>query len=130
MAGTRITIDVSGPLFQRDVRQTIRQNARTMLLALAEEGAGPIQAELRAHASSRPTHAYEGVKAELNAIDGQRWLVTSAIHQYHTYPWPGGGSKVYKGGKLEARIGIFRRVANAMRRSRKILAANLTKGLE
>ena len=126
----KIDIRLEGPFFHRDVKKTFRDNARALLLALAYEGAIPIRQALNEHRSNRSHgHAADGIRAELGAIDGSRWLISSAIHQTNTYPWPGGGGRVYKGGKLEAKIHIFRRVYLALRRSRKIASANLTKGL-
>lgn len=138
MRGTSLRIELSGPFFERDVKKTFRENARSMLAAMVAEGVIPIRQELNAHRSSKQhPHAADGLRAELHSISGKPWVISAAIHQYTVYPW-GDAAKTasstrmqaqYKGGKLEARIHIFRRVYLALRRSRKITQANLVKGL-
>jgi hypothetical protein len=125
---TRVSIDVSGPFFQRDPKKTVRQNIRRMLEGLAAEGERGVQSQFGGHIVSGL--GVTGVKGRVQSLSGKAWAMTAVISQQHVYPWPSGGSRQYRGGKLEARYGMFRRTASAMRRSRAVISANLTEGLD
>jgi hypothetical protein len=125
VAKTALKVDLTGPLFTRDVRKTVGQNIRRMLDGLADEGdrivtgATPVLTGSMAHGIRR-------TRVRMPK-DG---LYTVTIYASHVYPWPNGGSKEYRGGKAERRYGMFRRAKNALNRSRAVLAANLVEGLE
>lgn len=122
----KLEVDLTGPFFQRDPRKTVRGNIRQMLEGVAEEGERTVKS-----ASPVLTGAFRaGVKGRVRSLGGKRWELTAVVSQTHVYPWSGGGSKQYRGGKAEARYQPFKRTANALRRSRAVLAANLTEGLE
>ena len=122
------TIDLSGPFFQYDPRKRLGENIRTMLGAVAEEGEQDVQAQVAA-AGYAGGNFYEGVVGRVRSVGGRLWLRTAVISQTHVYPWPGGGSKRYRGGKLEARRGFFRKTKTRLNRSRAINQAELAKGM-
>lgn len=126
MARTRQPgIEFSGPFFTKDPVLTFRENARKMLEGMAAEGEAAVRA-----ASPYDTGAFRGgVVGRTKSLSGRKWAMTAVISQQHVYRWPNAGSKEYRGGKLEARLHMFRRVTSALRRSRAVAVADLTKGM-
>ena len=122
------TIDLSGPFFQYDPRKRLSENIQTMLEAVAEEGEQDVRAQVAA-AGYAGGNFYEGVTGRVRSIGGKHWLRTAVVSQTHVYPWPNGGQKQYRGGKLEARRGVFRKTKSRLNRSRAVNAAELTKGM-
>lgn len=130
----RAEIDLSGPFFTRDPRKTVKQNIRRLMEALAEEG----ERNVKGLMPQRTGETARGVVGRVENLRGKRWAATLVVSQTRVFPWVnkgargfvGRGEAEYRGGKLEARHHMFRKTASAMRRSRKILAANLTEGLE
>jgi hypothetical protein len=127
MVRPAVTIDLSGPLFERDPKQLIRGNIRRMLQGLAEQGEKAVQS---LYPIGPTGHGRAGVKGRVASLTGRPWFLTAVVSQTHVYPWPGGGPKKYRGGKTEAKYHMFRRTKTAMSRSRAILSANLVRGLE
>lgn len=126
MAAPKLTVDLSGPFFQRDPGKTLYANIGRMLEGLAEEGERLVQSRYPVFSGDGKA----GVRGRVRSLTGKKWAVTAVISQTHVYPWPSGGAKQYRGGKTEARHHMFRDTARALRRSRAVLSANLTKGLE
>jgi hypothetical protein len=124
---TRLTVDLSGPFFQRDPKKTVRQNIRRMLEGLASEGEQMVQAQFGGHIDTG--EGVSGVRGRVSSLNGRPWALTAVISQTHVYDWPGSSGQ-YRGGKLERKVGMFRKTASAMRSSRAVLGANLTKGLD
>jgi len=122
------TIDATGPFFQYDPVKRYSQNQIEMLEAFAKEGEQDIQAQVAA-AGYGGGHFYEGVVGRVHSLGGKQWKATAVISQTHVYPWPGGGAKEYRGGKLESRHGFFRKTKTRLNRSRAVNKAELTKGL-
>jgi hypothetical protein len=126
VARPKLQVDLSGPLFSRDVKKTVRNNIRRMLEGLAEEGE-------RLARSAWPVLTGAGrdhTEGRVRSLTGKPWFLTAVISAQHVYPWPNGGAKQYRGGKAEQRVGMFRRTASALRSARPVMTANLTKGLE
>lgn len=123
---TKLSIDLSGPLFTRDPKKTVRQNIRRMLEGLAQEGERTVQSQFPVYTGA----GRAGVRGRVASLGGKPWHLNAVVSQTHVYDWPNGGSAQYRGGKLERRIGMFRRTASAMRRSRAVLGANLVRDLE
>jgi hypothetical protein len=121
-----VTIDLSGPLFERDPKQLIRANIRRMLQGLAEQGEKAVQSLYPVHTGA----GRAGVKGRVASLTGKPWFLSAVVSQTHVYPWPNGGQKKYRGGKTEAKHHMFRRTKTALGRSRAVLGANLTKGLD
>jgi hypothetical protein len=125
MAKPALTIDLSGPLFTRDPGKTVRQNMRRAIEGLVEEGEHTVQSLWPV----RTGRGRAGSRGRVTSLSGKPWFLTGVVSATYVYPWPGGGSKQYRGGKVEAKHGMFRKTAAAMRRSRKVIAADLTRGL-
>lgn len=122
----RTYVDFEGPFFRKDPAKTIRANTRALLIDVAEEGERAVQALSKAR-----TGAFRrGVRGRAESQRGRPWSYTAVISATHVYPWPGGGPKRYRGGKLEQRDHMFRTVARRLRSSARVLRANLTKGFE
>lgn len=128
---TKVTVDLSGPLFQRDPSLTVKGNIRRMMQGLAEEGEKAIQSEIgtlnlprskgwtQAHAVGRVT-SYAGKRWWLNAVISAN---TDGMDRATAIRTKAAASSV------EGRYHPFRRTANALKRSRAVLSANLTEGL-
>lgn len=128
MARAATTIDLTGPFFTKDPGRTLSENIQTMLEAVAEEGERDVKAQAQSHVY---TGAFlGGIEGRVRSLGGRHWLRTAVVSQTHVYPWPSGGNKQYRGGKLEARYGMFKRTTSRLRRSSAVQRAELTKGLE
>lgn len=130
-------VEYSGPLFEKDVKQTFRQNGRTMLLQIAEDGSDLVKQELASHRGSDAPHIADHIEGRVRSLKGKPWQLTSVVSSQLHMQLP--GHKGYmtfletslKGGKPTSFRGIwaFRRVGNAIKRTRRVAAADLTKGL-
>lgn len=127
MARAATTISLSGPFFERDPAKTLSENIQTMLEAVAEEGERDVKAQAASHIYTGAFQA--GVEGRVRSIAGKHWLRTAVVSQTHVYRWPNGGPKQYRGGKLEARYGMFKRTATRLRSSAAVNRAELTKGM-
>jgi len=124
---------MSGPFFQRDSGQTFRQSVRRAMQGLAQEG----EAMVKSQFPVRSGRSRAGVRGRAESLNGKQWFMTAVVSQTRVFPWQnkgkrgfaGRGEAVYRGGKLEAQRHMFRRTASALRRSRKVLHADLTRGL-
>jgi hypothetical protein len=135
MAATKTAtiIDLSGPFFQKDPAKTFQENVRIMLEALAKEG----EADVRAQVPSRTGATAAGIIGRIVALNGKQWHTTAIISQRREFPWhnkgergySGRGEAIYRGGKLEAKVHMFRRTASRIRSSRAVQMAELTKNL-
>jgi hypothetical protein len=126
VARPKLQVDLTGPLFTRDVKKTVRQNIRRMLQGLVEEGERLAQSIWPVLTGA----GRDNTEGRVRSLTGKPWFLTGVVSARHVYPWPNGGAKQYRGGKSEQRVGMFRRTATAMRRSRTVISANLVEGLE
>ena len=119
------SVELKGPFFTKDPRKTFRANAREAMLKIVEAGETDIKSK-----SPVLTGAFQGgVVARNRSLGGKPWALTAVVSQTHTYPWPGGGQRQYRGGKLERKLGLFKKAARVMR-SRRREVNNLLKGLQ
>jgi hypothetical protein len=125
--GTTTTIDLTGPFFQYDPVKRYAANVIDMLEAFAEEGESDVRAQASPYSASGAF--VEGVRGRVRSLGGKQWKATAVISETHVYPWPGGASKQYRGGKHEAKHGFFRKTKSRLNRSRAVNRAELTKGL-
>ena len=121
------TIDLSGPFFQYDPRKRLGENIERMLAAVAEEGEQDVKAQAASHQVTGTF--YGGIRGRVASLAGKHWRRTAVVSQTAVYPWPGGGAKQYRGGKLEARYHWFRKTKTRLNRSRAVNTAELTKGM-
>lgn len=133
LARPQLTVETVGPFFERDSRQTIRENIADALEQLAAEGEEQIRG-----ASPHFTGAFRaGIKGRVTNLAGKRWKLTAVVSQTHVYPWgargtrggPSNAKAEYRGGKLERRVHMFRDASRQLRGLRAVLGADLTKGL-
>lgn len=127
MVRTVTTIDLSGPFFQYDPRKRLGENIQTMLEAVAEEGEQDVKAQAVGHQVTGTF--YQGIRGRVVSRAGRHWRRTAVVSQTNVYPWPSGGEKQYRGGKLEARYHWFRKTKTRLNRSRAVNTAELTKGM-
>lgn len=132
-------VEYSGPLFTVDVKKTFRQNARVMLLQIAEDGEQMVKAELAMHRGSVAPHISDHIEGRVKSLTGKPWALTSVVSSTIHLQLPGhkGYAQFLEDGH-RGRSGIqttfrgyfvFRRVGAAIKRTRRPAAANLVKGL-
>lgn len=127
MVRPKLEVDLSGPFFRGDPSKTYLSNLQRMLVGIAEEGERTIQSVYPVGPTGQ---GRAGVRGRVKSLTGRPWLATAVVSQTHVYPWPNGGQAQYRGGKTEAKHHMFRDTARSLRRSRAILNANLTAGIE
>jgi hypothetical protein len=129
---TRVTVDLSGPFFSRDPSLTVKGNIRRMMAGLAEEGEQALRDDIRGLPLPRATgwtrdHAVGRVRSNT----GKSWMATAVISANTAGMGRNDAIRTKAAAaSVERRFHPFRRTASAIRRSRKILGANLTKGIE
>jgi hypothetical protein len=129
---TKVTVDLTGPFFQKDPGLTVRGNIRKMVQGIAEEGEkaarGAIDA-LPLPNSVGWTSAHTVGRAE--SLSGKSWW----LHAVISANTDGMNAKdairtKAAASSVEGRYHPYRRTASAIRRSRAVLSANLTAGIE
>jgi len=135
------TIDTSGPFFTKDPRKTFRQNIRTMMARVAEEGEQDIQAQQHAGESGRAPISYSSagwsgdrvsdhVVGRVESLRGKPWQVTAVISVNNSgFSTSQGIALMAAHAEVERQTHAFRRTTGRLRRSRKVNAAELLKGL-
>jgi hypothetical protein len=141
--GTRV--EYSGPLFEKDLKRTLRENMRALVLTMAEDGAQLAKREFsssfRGHGNRIAGSYTDAIEGRVQSLRGKPWALTSVVSSTRHLQMPG-----YKGYGLFLESGtrgagkwgratsfggywVYRRVANAVRRSSRIVRADLAKGL-
>lgn len=137
MPRSRNGITYSGPLFEKDIRKTFRQNARNLVETIAEDAEALVEANLTP-GHGRLTGRYaESVEARVKSLGGKPWALTAVVTATRHLQMPGRrGYGLFletgrKGGRQTAFRGlfVFRRVSRAIRSGSKVARADLTKGL-
>ncbi|CAB4174393.1 hypothetical protein UFOVP1028_34 [uncultured Caudovirales phage] len=127
---------LSGPFFAADPSKTTRRNIRDMMDALAEEAEKDVRAQITsAHVNPNVKGYTTGTKTN------KRWATSMAVNLMPTgnkaesiqnaailYGRRKGNHGTTVG--IEAKSHPFARTTRAIRGSRAVLAANLTKGIE
>jgi len=128
------SVELSGPFFTRDPRQTVRQNIRRMMDALAAEMEGGVRTGMEAASGSMP--AWTGwtrdhVVGRTSSLSGRRWGLTAVVSA-NTAGMDRTGAIRTKAAaaSIERRFHPFRRTTQRANRARAVLAANLTAGIE
>lgn len=134
MTSVTTKVELSGEFFTRDPGRTLRTNVKTMLDALAPELDRLVTADIQSHSGAMPF--YTGWTAEhtvgrVTSLSGKRWglwLVVSANSA-------GMSAKdairtKAAAATIERRWHPYRRVKSAVYRSRAVISADLTKGLD
>lgn len=140
--GTRV--EYSGPLFEKDLTRTLRENMRKLVLTMAQDGAALAKQEFsnsfRGHGDRVAGGYAEAIEGRAQSLRGKPWALTSVVSSTRHLQMP--GYKGYgqfletgiRGGKWGVQTSfsgywVYRRVGNAVRRSSRIARADLTKGL-
>lgn len=134
---TRSAISLDGPFFRKDPRKTLRQNGRVLLHAIDEIGAEDVIAQYRSGESDRepisngvsPDRVSGHVVGRITALSGRPWQVHSVVSVV-----PAGGrtqavALMAAASRVEGETHAMRKTLTRLRRSRKINAAELLKGL-
>ena len=133
------TIDTKGPFFRSDPARTFRQNVRTMMRAVADEGEADVKAQLKAGESSRyplgggikPGRVSGHVVGRVASLSGKPWAVSAAVSVNNSGFSAKQGIKLMAAASyLESNIHAFRKTKNRVGRSRKVNEAELLKGLQ
>jgi hypothetical protein len=130
-------IEYSGPIFERDIRKTFRQNARDLVQAMADDGARMVKENLTP-GHGRATGQYaDAVEGRVKSLKGKKWALSAVVTSTRHLQMPGfRGYGIFletgvKGSRKTAFRGLFvyRRVGQALKRSAKAAYVDLTKGL-
>lgn len=131
------TFDLEGPFFRTDPAKTFRQNVRSMMDALAVEGARDAVAQLQVTEGSRAPLAYTTnqrvswhVRGRTSSLAGKRWAVTAKVGPVSIGSRREAMVLMAAASVLEGRLGVFRRTTSRLRKARAINAAELLKGLQ
>lgn len=125
---------LEGPFFAADPSKTVRGNIRDMMDALSAEMEKDVKAQISAAAGQMPGWSgwsLEHVVGRTASYSGKRWMVTAVVSENTN----GMDAKTAirtkaAGASIERRFHPFGRTSRAVRASRAVLAANLTKGIE
>lgn len=132
-------VDFKGPFFEKDPRKTFRANIRDLMQAVADEGARDVIGQLRKGEASRyplgggikPGRVSAHVLGRTKSLTGKPWEVTAVVSVNTRGMSAKQAIKVQAAGSwLESQGHAFRRTAGAIRRSRKVVQADLLKGLQ
>lgn len=133
----KVSVQVSGPFFQRDPAKTLRENIRLMMSAIAKEGAEDVIARLQSGAGSRAPISALGdrvsdhVRGRVESLSGKDWAATAVISVNNSGLSSRGGMSLMAAASIvEGRVHAFRQATTRLRNSRAANRAELTKGLE
>lgn len=137
MTGTAVTVELSGPFFQRDPGKTLRGNIERMMEGLAGEGERAARDGFRASDGGRlpisqlRDHSSAHVIGRTVSLAGRQWRATAVVSINNSGFSPVQGvSLMAAAASVEGRIHVMRNLARTLRSSRAVLLADLTKGLE
>lgn len=133
----RTSVTFSGGFFRRDPGATLTANIQRIMAAVAAEAAANVQQRLRAGQSGREpisllgNRVAEHVVGRVKSLSGKPWLATAVISVNNSgYGRAEGISLMAAASEVESRTRAFRSTYLELRRSRAVLAANLTEGIE
>lgn len=152
---TSVKMGLSGPFFTKNVQATMQDNIRTMMQAMAEEGARYAIEELRAGEGGRaPIAAFDStrrhrtsgrlatvtsggdrasshVRGRVASISGKRWTYHATISiNNRGFNRAQGISLMAAAAEAERETQAFKRTSSRLRAARAVNAAELTRGLE
>ena len=130
------SVEMRGPFFTRDPAKTFRQNVRTLMLEVANEGAKRVIARLRAGEDKRRPLSIGGRVADLvegrtHSLRGKAWLVTAVVSVNTAGRTAAEATAILAGAaRIESREHPFRRVTSEIRSSRAANLSELLKGID
>ena len=127
-------VQLEGDFFKRDPGKTFRMNVRDMLDDLAAWMEAEVQSQIGAHAGSMPGYtgwSREHTVGRTESVSGKRWG-TWAVVSANTEGMDRKAAIRTKAAAatIERRWHPYRNVKSGVYRSRPIITANLTEGLE
>jgi hypothetical protein len=127
-----IQVDLSGPFFTRDPGKTVKGNIRRMMIALGDEGDRAVSEAISGLTLPHSTGwTLDHVVGRAHANSGNPWWLTAVISANSSGMSAKDAIRTKAAAaSIERRFHPFRRVNSALRRSRAVLAANLTEGLK
>lgn len=130
--GVKVSVDVSGPLFQRDPSLTVKGNIRRMMQGIAEEGERAIRDAIGTLNLRRSTGwTKDHVRGRITSYAGRKWTLNAVVSANTSgLDRTDAIRTLAAAASVESRYHPFRRVANQLKSSRAVLGANLTEGLE
>ena len=133
---TQVTskVELSGNFFRKDPGKTIRHNIRDMLEALAPEMQRDVRGEIAGHAGSMPAYTGWTLEHTLGYVTsprtGRRWQLWAAVGTVTAGMDRKDAVRTKAAAAtIETRWHPFRKVKSAVYRSRAVISADLTKGL-
>lgn len=133
----KLTVDLSGPFFQRDPGLTLRGNIERMMEGLAEEGERLVRTDLgRGEGQRYPLglglgRVRQHAIGRVRSLQGKKWRASAVISVNNSGLTQKQGIKLMAAASyLESRLHSFRRTSSAVRRARAVVTANLAAGLE
>ncbi len=128
-----LSVSLEGPFFKRDPRKTVRGNIRTMMGALADETESYVRDQIQSHRGAMPHytgHTARQVRGRNESLSGRDWDVSMVVSVDSSGMSAREATRTMAAAStIEERWHPFRRAAGAIRRSRAVLSANITKGL-
>lgn len=135
--GTSVTVDLSGPFFERDPGKTLRGNIEKMMEALAAEGERSARSALQSSEGSRAPirligdHVSAHVVGRVRSRAGKKWRASAVVQVYNEgLDQRRGRSLMAAASVVEKRTRVFRNLRRSIAQARAVLAANLTEGIE
>jgi hypothetical protein len=130
----RVSVELNGNFFRRDPRKTVKGNIRKMMEAMAPEAERLVKTQIEARAGSMPYYTgrtTDNIVGRAQSVSGKSWAATMVVSANTSGMSRGDAIRIKASASgIERRWHPFKRVASALRRSRAVLAANLTEGLE
>lgn len=120
MTEIRTATAFSGPFFERDPKETVRQNIRDMLVALAAEAQEDVQSRFPVKTGA----GRAGVVGRVQSMTGKPWYLNAVVSEQHVYPWAGHRSTATAVEKRGAVFGGRRGMQGATIRSGNRLVVN------
>lgn len=128
----QLQITLEGPFFERNPTKTFRANVRDMMDALASEAEASVRSDIAGRPMPHSTgHTARHVRGRVSSLIGKPWEVTAVVSMDTRGMTRKEAIRTQAAASsVEGRWHPFRRTASAIRRSRAVISANLTRGME
>lgn len=134
---TTVSVDFSGPFFQKAPGKSFLQNVHKMMEAFAKEGADAAKSMLRQGEGSRELIREVGDRVSDHVIgrvasrSGKQWAAAAVVQVYNQGLSAGESrSLMAAASRVERQTGAIRNVTRQLRAAKAVLRANLTAGIE
>jgi len=134
--GFRTSIKKTGPFFRHDPGKTFRQNAHTMMLGVAREGAADVRGQMSSGNASRapikqlePNHVSDHVYGELRKRPSGPNYTAAVFVRNKGFTRKEAQSLMAAASKVEGQTHAFRKTAGRISRARAVNVDELLKGI-